>query len=81
MTARASHVGARRAATVTAEWFSDNPVTHTLDRLGFAIFGQRDPDAAVIGWLPGAGSHGGGSGQVPPYVPYNPDWEPRNRIR
>jgi len=49
--------------------------------LGFVIFGQRDPESRPVTWLPGAGSHGSGTGQVPPYVPYNPDWDPDRRIK
>lgn len=47
--------------------------------LGQIVFGQRDPGAKSFGWLPGHGSHGGTGGQTPPYVPYNPDWDPKNR--
>lgn len=52
-----------------------------LDRMSFVIFGQRAPEARFIGWLPGNGGHGGDGGQVPPWVPYNPDWDLKNRIR
>jgi hypothetical protein len=52
-----------------------------FDRLGFTVFGQRDPDARPVGWVPGSGSHGGGCGQVPPHVPYDADWDPDRRIR
>ena len=48
---------------------------------GVAVFGQRDPATQPFGWLPGHGSHGGAGGQVPPYVPYVEDWDPRNRIQ
>lgn len=47
--------------------------------LGVVIFGQRDPDAKTVGWLPGNGGHGGPGGQAPPYVPYSPDWDPKRR--
>jgi hypothetical protein len=49
--------------------------------LGFVIFGQRDPEARPITWVPGGGGHGSGAGQVPPLVPHDPDWEPNERIR
>lgn len=49
--------------------------------LGFVIFGQRDPEARQVSWVVGAGGHGSGGGQVPPFVPHNPDWEPDRRIR
>jgi hypothetical protein len=49
--------------------------------LGFLIFGQRDRDARAPTWVPGAGGHGSGGGQAPPHVPYNPDWDPKKRIR
>lgn len=45
------------------------------------VYGQRDPEARVITQIPGAGTHGGAGGQVPPFVPHNPDWEPKRRIR
>lgn len=48
---------------------------------GVAVFGQRDPAARAVGWLPGHGSHGGPGGQVPPYVPYAEEWDPKRRIR
>ena len=47
-----------------------------MDRLAFTIFGQRDPDSKKVGWGPGQGTHGGAGGQTPPYVPYNPEWDP-----
>ena len=31
-------------------------------------------------WSPGQGGHGGDGGQSPPIVPYNPDWDVKNRI-
>jgi hypothetical protein len=49
--------------------------------LGFVIFGQRDPESRPVTWVPGAGSHGSGAGQVPPIVPYDPDWDPDRRIK
>ncbi len=52
-----------------------------LQHLGFVIFGQRDPAARPVIWVPGAGGHGSGGGQVPPLVPYNPAWDPDRRIR
>lgn len=51
------------------------------DRLAFVIFGQRDPDARPPTVVPGNGSYGGSGGQIPPYVPYSRDWDPRHRIR
>lgn len=50
-----------------------------MDRVAFTIFGQRDPNSGVVDWLAGNGGHGGDGGQTPPYVPYNPDWDPKNR--
>jgi hypothetical protein len=49
--------------------------------LAFVIFGQRDPEARPVSSVPGAGGHGSGGGQVPPIVPYNPDWDPDKRIK
>lgn len=49
--------------------------------LGFVIFGQRDSESRPVTWVPGAGGHGSGGGQVPPYVPYNADWDPDRRIK
>ncbi len=49
--------------------------------LGFVIFEQRDPESRPVTWVTGAGGHGSGGGQVPPYVPYNPDWDPDRRIK
>ena len=49
-------------------------------RLGFVIFGQRDPETKPVWWVAGGGSHGAAGGQVPPMVPYNPDWDPDRRI-
>jgi hypothetical protein len=54
-------------------------VKRTMDRIAFSIFGQRAPDSKSFGWRPGNGGHGGSGGQTPPYVPYNPDWDPKNR--
>jgi hypothetical protein len=48
-------------------------------RFGTAVFGQRDANAEPVTLVPGSGTHG--LGQVPPYVPYNPDWDPDRRIR
>jgi hypothetical protein len=48
--------------------------------LGFAVFGQRASEARPVTFVPGAGGTGGG-GQVPPIVPYDPDWDPDGRIR
>jgi hypothetical protein len=48
--------------------------------LAFVIFGQRAPEARPVTWVPGAGGHGSGGGQVPPIVPYDPDWDPDRRI-
>jgi hypothetical protein len=55
------------------------PIGRLLDRLAFVIFGQRAPDSKPVTWIPGSGGHGGEGGQTPPYVPYNPDWDPANR--
>jgi hypothetical protein len=52
-----------------------------VQHLAFVIFGQRDPEARPVGTVPGTGGHGSGGGQVPPVVPYNPDWDPDKRIR
>ena len=57
------------------------PLVRALDRLSFVIFGQRAPEIRAVGWIPGNGGHGGDGGQAPPWVPYNPDWDPENRIR
>jgi hypothetical protein len=62
------------------EWLKSRPLLRAFDRLAFVIFGQRDPNAKKVGWLPGSGGHGDG-GQAPPYVPYNPDWDPKLRKR
>jgi hypothetical protein len=48
--------------------------------LGFAAFGQHDPQARPVTFVPGSGGRGGG-GQVPPIVPYDPEWDPDRRIR
>lgn len=64
----------------TARWLV-REVPVSLRQLGFAIFGQRDPAARPVMWVSGAGTHGGTGGQVPPVVPYNPDWDPDKRIR
>lgn len=48
---------------------------------GEAVFGQRADGAKGFGWLPGHGSHGGSGGQVPPYVPFSEDWDPKDRTR
>jgi len=66
---------------VLAGWFAVRSFVHVLRTGGFTIFGQRDPHGKGVTWLPGGGTHGGMGGQVPPYVPHNPDWEPKNRIR
>ncbi|HSJ83126.1 MAG TPA: hypothetical protein VLA91_04845 [Acidimicrobiia bacterium] len=50
-----------------------------LDRLSFTIFGQRAPDIKKVWFVPGSGGHGGDGGQVSPYVPYNPDWDPKDK--
>jgi hypothetical protein len=52
-----------------------------VQHLGFVIFGQRDPETRPVTWVPGGGGYGSGGGQVPPLVPYNPDWDPDRRIR
>jgi hypothetical protein len=49
--------------------------------LAFVIFGQRDPESRPVISVPGGGGHGSGGGQVPPVVPYNPDWDPDERIK
>lgn len=56
-------------------------VSRLLDRLAFLIFGQRDADARSVWFVPGNGGRGGSGGQVPPHVPYDPDWDPKNQIR
>jgi hypothetical protein len=57
-------------------------VVRALPGSSFAIFGQRDPESRPVIWVAGSGGHGSGSGQVPPIVPYDPDWEdPDRRIR
>lgn len=48
---------------------------------GDIVFGQRASDGRVVTWLPGHGTHGGEGGHTPPYVPYEPDWDPKRRIR
>jgi hypothetical protein len=60
-------------------WLRSHPLKRALDRIAFAVFEERDPNSKTVGWLPGQGSHGGYGGQVPPYVPYNPDWDPTRR--
>jgi len=62
-------------------WIRSRPFKRVLDRLAFTIFGQRDPNSKKVGWGPGQGTHGGAGGQAPPYVPYNPDWDPTRRDR
>lgn len=66
---------------VLAGWLVVRLWLHLLRTGGFIIFGQRDPQGKGVTWLPGGGTHGGMGGQVPPYVPHNPDWDPENRIR
>lgn len=66
---------------VLAGWLAVRSFLHFLRTGGPVIFGQRDPQGRRVTWLPGGGTHGGMGGQVPPYVPYNPDWDPENRIR
>lgn len=61
-------------------WFGAGPVSRALDRLAFVVFGQRAPGAKKVGWVPGSGGHGSDGGQVPPYVPYDPDRDPERRI-
>jgi hypothetical protein len=57
-------------------------VVRSLSGAGFAVFGQRDPDSRPVVWVPGGGGHGAAGGQVPPIVPYDPDWDdPDRRIR
>lgn len=68
-------------AAVLTGWLAVRLGLHVFRTGGFIIFGQRDPQVRTIGWLPGGGTHGGMGGQVPPYVPHNPDWEPKNRLR
>lgn len=51
-----------------------------LRPLGLTVFGHRDPDSRDVTFVPGGGTHGTTGGQVPPYVPYNRDWDPKNRI-
>lgn len=66
---------------VVAGWFAVRMLLHVVRTGGFVIFGQRDPQGSPVTMVPGGGTHGGMGGQVPPYVPYNPDWTPKNRIR
>jgi hypothetical protein len=57
-------------------------VVRSLPGAGFAVFGQRDPESRPVIWIPGGGGHGAAGGQVPPIVPYDPDWDdPDRRIR
>lgn len=52
-------------------------------RYFIAVFrhGYRHSDETETPWwIPGQGGHGGESGQTPPFVPYNEDWDPKNRI-
>lgn len=51
----------------------------SLGPFGRAVFGQRDPESRDVTWVPGGGTHGGMGGHVPPYVPYNRDWDPKHR--
>ena len=37
----------------------------SLKPLSTAVFGQRDPAARPVGWVPGGGGHGGPGGQSP----------------
>lgn len=60
-------------------WIRSRPLKRAFDRLAFIVFEERDPNSKTVGWLPGQGTHGGSGGQSPPYVPYNPDWDPRKR--
>ena len=62
-------------------WLRIPVLERLFDRMSFVIFGQRAPESRPVGWVPGNGSHGGEGGQTPPWVPYNPDWDPDNRIR
>lgn len=55
-------------------------VPELASKLGFVVFGQRDPETEPVWWVAGGGGHGAGGGQVPPIVPYNPDWDPDRRI-
>lgn len=57
------------------------PLKRGFDRLAFIVFEQRDPNSGSVTWLPGHGSHGGAGGQTPPYVPYNPFWDPSRQRR
>jgi hypothetical protein len=59
------------------KWIRSRPLKRALDRLAFIVFKERDPDSGEVNWLPGSGTHSGEGGQVPPYVPYNPDWDYR----
>ena len=56
-------------------WIMSRPLKRALDRLAFVVFKERDPDSSAVTWAPGQGTHGSEGGQVPPYVPYNPDWD------
>lgn len=64
-----------------AGWAAVRSFRQVLGTGGEVIFGQRDPNGTTPAWTPGSGTHGGMGGQVPPYVPYNPDWDPKRRIR
>jgi hypothetical protein len=64
----------------TSRWLA-REVPAGFHHLGFVIFGQRDPETRPVSWVAGGGTHGSGGGQVPPLVPYEPDWDPDRRIR
>src|SRR5690625_4888417 len=60
-------------------WIAVRHFRAVLASGGSIIFGQRDPAGRRPGRAPGGGTHSGG--QVPPYVPYNQEWDPKRRIR
>lgn len=68
------------AFAATTRWLV-REVPPAFGHLAFIIFGQRDPEVRPVSWVAGGGTHGSGGGQVPPVVPYNPDWDPDRRIR
>jgi hypothetical protein len=82
-THQGSSVGSRRTDEEVRmmRWIRSRPLRRAFDHVAFVVFGQRDPNSKAVGWLPGQGTHGGAGGQTPPYVPYNPDWDPALRAK
>jgi hypothetical protein len=68
------------ALAIAARWIV-REVPGAFRHLAFVVFGQRDPEVRPVSWVAGGGTHGSGGGQVPPLVPYNPDWDLDRRIR